>query len=175
MNKKIKLLLIILGLVLIVGIIAFFVINFMSEEKVVETPEYPWVEIVEGRPFTPIEDKIVQTVLELNRSKVAHFEIKINGTVRGFYNRTIIVEAEGEQLRVPILEGAVVATKAWPVVETPEEIGEFLTIPLAPGQPQLKPFPIEQIKMGDIVEIYAMVSVFGNLGGFKVIVTPITN
>lgn len=171
-----------LSLVLLVGIITFLIIDFRAEpvqEEVVQE-QYPRVEIVEGRPFTPIEDKIVKTVLELKRSPVAHFMISIQGVVKGFYNRTIVVEAMGEQLKVPVLEGAVVVTEVWPPIEggrvealPAETAPPVLFAPPSPGQPRLEPFPLENISFDDIVRIQARIGPFGDLEAFEVIVTPI--
>lgn len=142
LDKNTKILLV-LALVLVAGTIIFLIVARPAEVPVQKQEQFPRVEFVEGRPFTPIEDKIVKTVLELNRSPVAHFMISISGVVRGFYDRTLIVEAEGEQLRVPILEGAVIVTEVWQPVEIPEVIAR-----LTPEQMTLLQVltPLEMIK-----------------------------
>jgi len=140
--KKDKLFLV-LGIVILLGLVGYFVLypkeevplqeNVVVNDEAVDKEEVPLQENVvvndeavdfpvlfEQRDDLLFEERITKLVSELKRSPVAHFNINISGTVRDFFDRTIIVEARGETIEVPIAEKAVVATEVWKRPPMPE-------------------------------------------------------
>ena len=131
---KNKNLIIILGTVILITLVGYFVLypkeevplqdEIIVNDAVVDFPEL-FVDV--GGEYLLFEERITKIVSELKRSPAARFSIVIQGNVRDFFDRTIIVEAREETLEVLVAEGAVVVTEVWPEIPIPEEIAELPT------------------------------------------------
>ena len=133
-NSKNKNILILVGVVILIVLVSYFVFirpepadqDPVEDPAVIKDPaaqDFPV--LFEDRDDLLFEERITKLVSELKRSPAAHFSIVIQGTVKDFFDRTLVVEARGEQIQVPIAEGAIVVTEVRPEIPISEELPEL--------------------------------------------------
>ena len=143
--KKIKLILIVLGAVILMGLVFSSGYGLGIRQIKVEQP--PAFELLKS-----------PTVQALNAM--------VSGEVREIINRTLSLVANGEVLKVPIKEGAEIVS--FIITEPPAEINEDMI----PPEPERKELKFEDIKVGDKVSIVVEVKPTGEIEGINVTVLP---
>ena len=143
MSLKNQNLIIVLGVVILIALVSFFI---LIREPV------PLQDVEIQNDVVASEEKVAVLVSELMRFPGTQFIISINGNVEGLYNRILTVGIQGEQIQVPVIEGAAVLRE---IIEQPAEN-----------------IALEEIGIGDTVFIQAEITILGELAATVVVVTP---